>query len=121
MPPRIQSGRPEVPKWRSTLAGVEPFRPRFAFLTLAGTRAQRVFAMAAMLLVAFTCLAQDQPQSPAPPDFQSSSPPAAPTADAVTIPAGTRFALVLTNRLRAGPRTAEMRSTRKPSPPSSWE
>jgi len=71
----------KYPLWRRTVS------TKVACLTLAGTRAKRVFAMAAMLLVAFACLALDQPQSPAPPDFPTSSPAAAtPTPDAVTTP-----------------------------------
>jgi len=78
--------------WRGTVS------TKVAFLTLAGTKAKQAVAVAAMLLIAYTCLAQDQPQTPLPPDSQMNSP-AAPQAEAstVTIPAGTRFALVLTS------------------------
>jgi hypothetical protein len=77
-------------RWRGTVS------TKVAFLTLAGTRAKQVFAVAAMLLVAYTCRAQDQPQTPVPPDTGTKSPAAVPAAESVTIPAGTRFSLVLT-------------------------
>jgi hypothetical protein len=74
-----------------------------AFLTLAGKNARRSLAAVTLTLVTVTCLAltglaQDQPEPPAAPDAQSNSQPgqAAPSAT-VTIPAGTPFALVLTN------------------------
>jgi hypothetical protein len=70
---------------------------KVAFLTLAGTRAKQAFAVAAMLLVAHTCFAQDQTQTPVPPDSGGVVPAvSAPASDTVTIPAGTRFSLVLT-------------------------
>lgn len=69
---------------------------KVAFQTLAGKRAKQAFAVATLLLVAFTCAAQDQP--PVPPDSQTNPPSAeAPTVNTVTVPAGTRFALVLTS------------------------
>ena len=71
-----------------------------AFLTLARTNARRTLATVIALLCAVTCLAQDQaePQPPLPPDSQTSvQAPATPPPGTETIPAGTRFALVLTN------------------------
>jgi len=74
--------------WRGTVS------TKVAFLTLAGTRAKQAFAVPAMLLVAYTCWAQDQTQ--APPDTGANSPATVRAAETVTIPAGTRFSLVLT-------------------------
>ncbi len=76
-----------------------------AFLTMAGTNARRILAALTTLVFAVTCMAQDnvnananaQPQSPSPPDSQSMQAPAMPNPATETIPAGTRFALVLTN------------------------
>jgi hypothetical protein len=79
------------------------------FSTLAKTKAKQAVLVASMLLIPFTSLAQNrdqddhQPQT-TPPSSQSSSQTSSETATAataqpstVTIPAGTRFALVLTN------------------------
>jgi hypothetical protein len=80
-----------------------------AFPTLAGTKAKQTLILVAMLLIAFTCLAQDQDQAQdqgepqtGPPSSQTGSQTSSPAAattqpSTVTIPAGTRFALVLTN------------------------
>jgi hypothetical protein len=82
-----------------------------AFLTLAGTKTaglktnlRRALTLATTLLLAVACLAQDdaqtqaQPQPPAPPDSQNTmQAPATPNPPTETVPAGTRFALVLTN------------------------
>ena len=71
-----------------------------AFLTLAGTNARRTLAATIALFFAVACLAQDQaqPQLPSAPEPQSSvQTPATPPPATETIPAGTRFALVLTN------------------------
>src|SRR6266568_836144 len=76
-----------------------------AFLTMAGTNARRILAALTTLVFAVTCMAQDnvnananaQPQSPSPPDSQSMQAPAMPVPTTETIPAGTRFALVLTH------------------------
>jgi len=76
-----------------------------AFLTLAGTNARRILAALTTLIFAVTCMAQDnvnananaQPQSPSPPDSQSMQAPETPNPATETLPAGTRFALVLTN------------------------
>jgi hypothetical protein len=74
-----------------------------AFLTLAGTDARRILAAVTTLVFAVTCMAQDhanvpaQAQPPSPPDAQTMPAPAPPNPATETIPAGTRFALVLTN------------------------
>jgi hypothetical protein len=75
-----------------------------AFLTLAGTKTnvRRTLAAVTTLLFAVACMAQDQPQTrpqpPSPPDSQTSEQaPAAPNSTTETLPAGTRFALVLTH------------------------
>jgi hypothetical protein len=75
-----------------------------AFLTLAGTKARRTLAAVTTLIFAVTCLAQDQdqPQPPSPPDSQTSvEASATPSLDTVTIPSGTRFALVLTHPIQS--------------------
>jgi hypothetical protein len=72
-----------------TVSSISPF------LTLAVTKAKQGVAVAATLLVTLTCLAQDQSQTGQQPDPQPSQAQAAPSAT-VTIPAGTRVALVLT-------------------------
>jgi len=78
-----------------------------AFLTLAGTAGnnlRRTLAAVVTILFAVTCMAQNQTQTlsqsqpPSSPDSQTSAPaPAMPNAATETVPAGTRFALVLTN------------------------
>ncbi len=69
---------------------------------------QAVTVVAILLFVGFTCAAQDQ----------SPTPDAAPRADTVTIPASTRFALVLTKiRFRAKPCIVETGSMHKPPHP----
>lgn len=83
---------------------------KVAFLTLAGTNAKRILAAFTTLLFAVTCMAQNQaqtqtptqPQPSAPPESQaaisqSTQAPATPAPATETIPAGTRFSLVLTN------------------------
>jgi hypothetical protein len=77
------------------------------FSTLAKTKAKQAVIVASMLLIPFTCLARgqsqdpnkDQPQTTPPSSQASSQTTTAATAQpsTVTIPAGTRFALVLTN------------------------
>jgi hypothetical protein len=72
-----------------------------AFLPLAGTKAKQATAVFATVVVAFNCLAQDQPQ-PAAPDAQTSPQAVAtPQPSTVTIPAGTRLALVLTHPIQS--------------------
>jgi hypothetical protein len=75
-----------------------------AFLTLAGTNARRTLAAAATLIFAVTCMAQDQnqPQPPSPPDSQTGVQASATSrSDTVTIPSGTRIALVLTHPIQS--------------------
>ncbi len=78
-------------------------RPRIvstmiALLTLAGTNAKRTLTAFTALLFAVTCMAQDQAQPPLASDSQTTArSPAPPNHTIVTIPNGTRFALVLTN------------------------
>lgn len=77
-----------------------PVSTMIAFLTLAGTDARRTLAAVASVLFVVACITQAQTQSqPASsPDSQISAPaPAMPNASTETVPAGTRFALVLTN------------------------
>ena len=78
-----------------------------AFLTLAGTNAKQTLAAVTTLLLAASCLAQDnpQPEPPAPPDSQTDSQTmqasAAPPPAIEIIPAGTRIALVLTHPIQS--------------------
>jgi len=81
-----------------------PVSTMFAFLDLAGTNARRALAILSTLFLALTCLAQnqDQPQPPAPPDSQTDQQASAnPNPVTETIPAGTRFALVLTHPIQS--------------------
>jgi hypothetical protein len=64
------------------------------FLTLAGKKTKQAAAVVTTVLFAFACMAQDQPQPPAAPDSQAS-------ATSITIPAGTRIALVLTHPIQS--------------------
>src|SRR5579864_366616 len=67
---------------------------------LAGTRIKQALAVVT-LLATVHCIAQDQTQPPALPDSPSASQaPAPPQPSTVTIPAGTRFALVLTHPIQ---------------------
>ena len=75
-----------------------------AFLTLAGTNARRTLAVVTTLIFAVTCLAQDQDQTQlsSPRDSQTSvQASATPSPDTVTIPSGTRIALVLTHPIQS--------------------
>ena len=75
-----------------------------AFLTLAGTNVRRTLAAVTTLLLAVTCTAQnqDQPQPLSPPDSQTNLQASAkPHPVTETIPAGTRFALVLTHPIQS--------------------
>jgi hypothetical protein len=78
--------------------------PVSTLLTLAGTTVKKILATATALLLAATCVAQDQAQ-PQPPS--SSEPPVssqtAPTSEssAVTLSPGTRIALVLTHDIQS--------------------
>ncbi len=70
-----------------------------AFPTLAGTKANQTLIAVAMLLIPFLCLAQDQnqPQTTQPGPQTRSQASTTTQPSTVTIPAGTQFALVLTN------------------------
>jgi hypothetical protein len=86
----------------NTSSASRPVSTMFAFLNLAGTNARRTLAACTTLLFVVTCMAQDnapsQPQPPSPTDSPTSmQSPAPPPPATETIPAGTRFALVLTN------------------------
>ncbi|MGA2345891.1 MAG: hypothetical protein ABSF93_07775 [Candidatus Sulfotelmatobacter sp.] len=74
-----------------------------AFLNLAGTHAKPTLAVITTLLLAASCLAQDnsQPQPPAAPDAQTMQASAVPPAAIEVIPAGTRIALVLTHPIQS--------------------
>jgi hypothetical protein len=69
----------------------------FNFLTLARINARRGLALLTTLTFSAACIAQDQAQQPSAPEPQTNQAPAAPPAATETIPAGTRFALVLTS------------------------
>jgi hypothetical protein len=73
-----------------------------AFLTLAGTNARQALALVTTLFFALACMAQNQteaqPQLPSAPEPQTNHAPASPPATE-TVPAGTRFALVLTDSI----------------------
>lgn len=62
---------------------------------LAATGAKQIIAIASILLLTFTCLAQDQTSSSTPPADAAAV--AQPQAEFITIPASARLALVLTN------------------------
>ena len=74
-----------------------------AFLNLAGTQAKPALALLTTLLLAASCLAQDDSptQQPAPPDSQTMQASSAPPAATEVIPAGTRIALVLTHPIQS--------------------
>ncbi len=83
-------------RWRRTVS------TKVAFLTLAGTTTKPIFVVLPVLLIALACTAQEKAQIRTPTnsqnnDSQNSSSTAPTAGSAVTIPAGTRFALVLTN------------------------
>ena len=67
-----------------------------SFLTLATRNARRVLALFTTLVFSLACVAQEQAQ-PQPPATPESNQAAAPHPATEIIPAGTRFALVLTN------------------------
>jgi type IV secretion system protein VirB10 len=62
---------------------------------LAAARAKQIIAIASIVLVTSTCLAQDQTTSSTPPAGSAAVAP--PQPESITIPANTRLALVLTN------------------------
>jgi hypothetical protein len=73
-----------------------------AFLTLAGTKAKQSFAVFSLLLAALTCIAfaqdqSDQAQASSPVSPTNSQASVTPVSSTVTVPAGTRIALVLTH------------------------
>ncbi len=69
-----------------------------AALTLTGSRNKLTFAAIPIMVVALTCTAQNAAQEPKQQNSDNHSQAApSPTGEAVTIPEGTRFALVLTN------------------------
>lgn len=74
-----------------------------AFLNLAGTHAKPTLTVIAFLVLAASCLAQDnsQPQPPSAPDPQTMQASAAPPPAIEVIPAGTRIALVLTHPIQS--------------------
>ena len=75
--------------------------PVSTFPTLAGTTPKKILAIATVLLLA-TCMAQGQAQ-PLPPPNPSASAQTAPTSEssAITLPPGTRIALVLTHDIQS--------------------
>jgi hypothetical protein len=80
--------------------------PVSTFLTLAGTTARKSLAAFTALLFTITCMAQDnsqtQPQLPSPSESQTSTQAQAlPEPSTVTLPAGTRIALVLTHDIQS--------------------
>lgn len=84
------------------MANLHPSRPAVSTMaalpTLAGMKVARSLATVALLLVTLSCFAQDEAQPPASPESRSGSQASTPPqADTVTLPAGTRFALVLTH------------------------
>ena len=77
--------------------------PVSTFPTLAGTKAKKILAVTALLLAA-ACIGQDQaqPQPPLPPDVSATAQPAQTTeSSTVTLPPGTRIALVLTHDVQS--------------------
>jgi hypothetical protein len=77
--------------------------PVSIFPTVAGTKAKKILAVTALLLAA-ACMAQDQaqPQPPLPPDVTATAQPAQTTESSmVTLPPGTRIALVLTHDVQS--------------------
>ena len=80
--------------------------PVSTFLTLAGTIARKSLAAFTALLFTITCMAQDNSQTQPEPSSSSKSQtsaqaPALPERSTVTIPAGTRIALVLTHDVQS--------------------
>src|SRR5262245_22492067 len=67
---------------------------KVAFLTLAGIQPKPLFSVVPLLLITLACFAQEQDET-SPDASPNANPPSA--AASMTIPAGTRFALVLTN------------------------
>jgi hypothetical protein len=78
--------------------------PVSTFLTLAGTSSRKTLAAFTALLFAVTCMAQDHaqapPQPPSTPEAETSAQTPAKSSP-VTLPAGTRIALVLTHDIQS--------------------
>ena len=78
--------------------------PVSTFLTLAGTSSRKTLAAFTALLFAVTCMAQDHaqapPQPPSTPEAETSAQAPAKSSP-VTLPAGTRIALVLTHDIQS--------------------
>ena len=78
--------------------------PVSTFLTLAGTSSRKTLAAFTALLFAVTCMAQDHaqapPQPPSSPEAETSAQTPAKSSP-VTLPAGTRIALVLTHDIQS--------------------
>jgi len=78
--------------------------PVSTFLTLAGTSSRKTLAAFTALLFAVTCMAQDHaqapPQPPSTPEAETSAQTPA-KSPPVTLPAGTRIALVLTHDIQS--------------------
>ncbi|MBZ5680399.1 MAG: TrbI/VirB10 family protein [Acidobacteriia bacterium] len=72
-----------------------------ALLTLAWTRPKQAAAVVTMILIAVTCFAQDEPQTTTPDSQTSTQASAGAEVSTVTIPAGTRIALVLTHPIQS--------------------
>jgi hypothetical protein len=76
---------------------LHPLSTMIGFQRLAGTTARHTLAALTTVFLAVICIAQEQGQPPAPSDSQSTTQTPAPSNSTETIPAGTRFALVLTH------------------------
>ena len=70
------------------------------FFTINQKRTQKAAAIVTVLLLTLNCLAQDQPQTSRPPDSPTNQTQAEIKINTVTIPAGTRVALVLTQPIQ---------------------
>jgi len=78
------------------------FRPNVStFFALTRKQTKLLVAVATAVLLTLTCFAQDQPSTAKEPDPRPYSAPAESQATTVTIPAGTRIALVLTHPLQS--------------------
>src|SRR5579862_2049728 len=78
--------------------------PVSTFPILAGTNSKKILATVTALLFATACMAQDQtqPQQPLPPNPPASAQASPKTeSSTVTLPAGTRIALVLTHDIQS--------------------
>jgi hypothetical protein len=76
--------------------------PVSTFPTLAGTNPKKILATVTALFFAAACIAQDHPQPPSPPDPAASAQATPkPESSTVTLPPGTRIALVLTHDIQS--------------------